>query len=463
MLSMTRREFMRALGLTGAGVTLSAAAPGTVAAMEALDQKAAPVAKRPFWVKDAAVPTVEIAWDQMQRFDERNTCRGSFPKYVGKDKADQLAKLQAANLQQWEAQGKPGYTIKDMALQAATGAGKASLSFLGPRTAATPEKRGVPKYQGSPEEASAMVTAALRHMGAATVGFVELDPKTTQKLIYGIDPDGHRIDFADVPDALEDKEKRVIPNSARWVIVYTVQMSEETMQRSPTVLASQTTGLAYTRAANIQNRLQEFLWALGYLGLGEASTNSLGIAPAFGVMAGLGELSRLNRLITPEYGPMIRVFKMVTNLPVAPTKPINAGIHEFCRHCKKCAENCPSKALSMDTDPTWQVQGPWNNPGHKAWFENSVACRSYWYEVGTNCGMCFASCPFTKKANAAIHGAIKASAALAPGLGTLFKSMDDIFYPARQPGELWNKSPEDWWKIDLAEYGINTTQGDRVG
>jgi epoxyqueuosine reductase len=463
MFNLTRREFLRALGLTSAGVTLSVAAPGSVLARETMDQKAAPGYKRPFWVKEQALPTTEVAWDQVKRFNEGNTCRGGFANYVGKDKVDQLTKMQAANLKQWELDGKPGYTTKDFALQAGVGAGKAALSFIGPRTAATPEKRGVPKYEGSPEEASAIVTAALRHMGAATVGFVELDPNTTQKLIYSVDPDGHRIDFADVPDASEDKEKRVIPNSARWAVVYTVQMSEETMQRSPTVLGSQTTTLAYTRAANIQNRLQEFLWALGYMGLGEASTNSLGIAPAFGVMAGLGELSRLNRLITPEYGPMVRVFKLVTNLPLAPTKPINAGILEFCKHCKKCAENCPSKSLSMETEPSWQVQGGWNNPGHKAWFENSASCRSYWSEVGTNCGMCFASCPFTKKNSAAIHTAIKASAALAPGLGGLFKSMDDIFYPSRQAGQLWIKSPEEWWGLNLAEYGINTTQGDRVG
>ena len=66
-------------------------------------------------------------------------------------------------------------------------------------------------------------------------------------------------------------------------------MSTETMRRCPTPLASQTTTLAYKRGETIQASLQEFIRGLGYQCLAESSTNALGIAPAFGVMTGLGE------------------------------------------------------------------------------------------------------------------------------------------------------------------------------
>ena len=197
----------------------------------------------------------------------------------------------------------------------------------------------------------------------------------------------------------------------------------------------------------VQAELQDFLRGLGDHGLGESSTNALGIAPAFGVMAGLGELSRLNRLVTPEFGPMARVFKMVTNLPVATDKPINAGIMEFCSHCKKCAEACPSGALSLDDQPSWDTKGPWNNPGHKAYFEDSVKCMTYWKDAGTNCGICFAVCPFAKDDKAWIHEWVKASIAAAPVTDGFIRSMDDAFGYGAQ------KDPKEWWELDLPEYG----------
>ena len=176
----------------------------------------------------------------------------------------------------------------------------------------------------------------------------------------------------------------------------------------------------------------------------------MGIAPAFAVMAGLGELSRLNRVVTPEFGPMVRVFKMLTNLPVATDKPINAGIMEFCRHCKKCAEACPSGALSFDDEPSWETKGPWNNPGHKAYFEDSVKCMTYWKDVGTNCGVCFAVCPFAKEDKAWIHDWVKATVSTAPVMDGFVRSMDDAFGYGAQ------KSPEEWWNLDLPEYDRDT-------
>lgn len=296
-----------------------------------------------------------------------------------------------------------------------------------------------------------MVRTAARHLGAATVGFVELDDNT-RKLIYSVDPDGHQIEFTDDPVASETETHRYIPNSCKYVIVYTVQMSEEAMKRSPTMTASQTTTGAYSRGTQINAGLQDFMRALGYQCLGESSLNALGIAPAFGVLAGLGEMSRMNRMITPEFGPMVRVFKVITDLPLATDKPIDAGIMEFCKSCKKCAEACPSGALSFENEPFWETKGGWNNAGHKAWFEDAVKCRTYWVqEAATNCGICFGVCPFSKKDKAWIHEWVKAGTSAAPFLASFFRSMDDAF------GYGVQKSGEDWWNTDQPELGIDST------
>jgi epoxyqueuosine reductase len=451
---ISRRDFFRVAGL-GAGATVATTKVAQPAEKPEPGVMADPAGRppRPWWVRTVDQPTMEIDWSKVQRFDERNgSVRGpGMANYVGQDEVDRLGKVNAQRTKERILDNEPGYTLKDYALGAAQGAG-VSQSFLGPQKAATPEERGVPRWQGTPEEAARIVRAAMRHIGAAQVGFVELD-ENTRKLIYSVDPDGKKLVFTDDPIASEDDEARYIPNSCKYAIVYLVQMSEETLKRAPTELGSQTTSLTYLRGRQIQGSTQEFLRTLGYQALGESSTNALGIAPAFGVMAGLGEMSRLNRLISPEYGPMVRVFKLLTDLPVATDKPIDAGILEFCKHCKKCAEACEPGALSFDDEPTWETRGGWNNPGHKAYFEDSVKCMTYWREgVQTNCGICFAVCPFAKKDKAWIHGWVKASVSTAPVLDGFLRSMDDAF------GYGGQKDPEEWWKLDLPELGIDTTR-----
>ena len=404
----------------------------------------------------------EINWDQMKRFSEWRTVRGSFAEYVGAEHDLRVTALQNENLDKWLKQNKPGYTLKDRALSNAASQGAAAQSFLPPKDIQGPDKLGVPKWNGTPEEASGMVTAALRHLGAGTVGFVELDSRTTEKLIYAEDPDKKEMLIADVDQPAENDKQRIIPKKARWVIVWTIPMSQETMKASPTVMGQMTTQLTYTENRNVQIRLQYFLGSLGYMGLGEYATNALGIAPALGTMAGLGEMSRLNRMVSPEWGPIARVFKMITDLPLAPTKPINAGVMEFCKVCKRCAQFCPCKALSLATEPTWDIRGPWNNPGHKAYFEDSVSCRTYWREVGTNCGICFSACPFASK-NMAFYDAFRnALISKAPVFDNALKIVADLMSPLPSYRKMGDPliNPEDWWKrLDLPIRGYNSSRG----
>jgi reductive dehalogenase len=217
--------------------------------------------------------------------------------------------------------------------------------------------------------------------------------------------------------------------------------------------------MGYEQGGLIQGRTQMFLKTLGYHAPGEYRRNALGLAPGLAIMAGLGELARYNRLITPEYGPVVRVFKILTDLDIAPTKPIDAGLTNFCRTCKKCAEMCPSKALSLATEPSWETVGPWNRPGVKGWYDDAVKCRAYWFEVASGCGICFAYCPFSSKNLASFHAVRARMAASFPALNPTFRSLDDLLYTPKmdQLGEP-QKDPEAWYNLDLPEYGIDTTR-----
>lgn len=456
--NLTRREFFKEMGMLG---TTAAAGAFVVGESEKLQSN-----KRPAWIKEVDKPTVEIDWDVIKRWDATNTAFN--PKYYG-DKLDKLKEIDKTNEQNRLEKATPGWDLKAHAIAAGWGRGFQNVSgaeqpFIGPKGRFKPEDRGVPKWTGTPEEAAQLVTAAMRYYGASSVGFVKVEPNTTEKLLYANDGDGKIIEYADVPEPIETEDKRQIPNDCRTAIVFTVQMSRELWKRAPSELGGSVSSMGYEIGGLVQGRTQMFLKTLGYHAPGEYRRNALGIAPGFAVMAGLGEMARYNRLITPEYGPIVRVFKMLTNLDIAPTKPIDAGLMNFCRTCMKCAEMCPSKALSFDKDPSWDTTGDWNNPGIKTWYDDAVKCRSYWYETGTGCGICFAYCPFASKNLASFHQYRAAAANYLPALNGTFKSLDDMLYTPNmdvlgQP----QKDPEEWYKLDMPEYGIDTTRGKNDG
>jgi len=452
----SRREFLRTLGVAGA--TLGAAGTiGLTAAGEKLGQPmSGGVYRRPWWVRQVTEPTTAVDWNRIERVNaSENTLLGrGLGRFATPEENDRLMALQRANEHRRMVDNQPGYSLRDNALNNAFDSGRDVIarSFLGPQRAPRPQDQGIARWEGTPEENAALLKVAMHQMGAATVGVVRLDDNT-RKLIYSVDHDGKRIEFEAVEQGYEDDEKRVIPMTAQWVVVYTVQMSDLAIKRAPTKIAQITTTETYQRGLMIQNNVQEFLRGLGYQGLGEATLNGLGIAPALAVLAGLGELSRLNRVITPEYGPMVRIFKFVTDLPLEPDTPIDAGIARFCRACKKCAEACPPSALSFETEPGWVPVGEWNNRGHQAWFEDSVACKRYWHEeLGTNCGICFSVCPFSKRNASFMHDLVRMQIATVSELDRLTRNMDDAF------GYGVQKNPDEWWTLDLPEYGIDTNK-----
>jgi reductive dehalogenase len=460
----SKKTYMKATGLNKAGNDLDEVISSPVAEW-----------KRPWWVRTVPEPTVEVDWDATERFDARKIQQVSFYKYVGEEENLRLRKLGTERSKQWILENRPNYTLRDRAVDLAGRRGSVRTKFINELEARpvgqasggwggqllSPELLNVPRWEGSPEENSRMIRAVARNFGASQIGFVELDERA-RKLIYTYDArDGVKLDFEDVDKAYETEDRRVIPNKAQWVIVFSVQMSEELYKRvvghAPTPLSSSTTGLAYARGRNVIDRLQTFLYLIGYQGLMGTWENGLGMAPALGIMAGLGELSRLNKIVSPEYGPMQRVFKMVTDLPLAPTQPIDAGIMRFCRTCKKCAEVCPSGTISTETDPFWEVKGPWNNPGHRAWFDDAPNCLAYWIKSTSSCATCLAICPFAKKDKSFIHHVVEATIAKTSIFNGLFTKLDGLM------GYDKPKDPESWWDLDLPIHGIDPTTGTSFG
>jgi epoxyqueuosine reductase QueG len=131
-------------------------------------------------------------------------------------------------------------------------------------------------------------------------------------------------------------------------------------------------------------------------------------------------------------------------------KPVHFGLKEFCTACGRCAESCPSRALSFDEEPNFTVRGEWNNPGHQAWYEDSVKCFEFWEESNSYCSTCIMVCPWAKQDKTALHEIVKAASVKLPILNRLLVAMDENFGYGRQ------KDPDRWWDLDLLEHGIDS-------
>jgi epoxyqueuosine reductase len=325
-------------------------------------------------------------------------------------------------------QNVPGYTQLDRALgdggwalswEAAPGQeyGQPNSGILGWEQ----EKLADTKFQfESPEAAATAIKSAGKLYGGTLVGIARNDP---------------RFNYSELFDVL--KRKNVswddFPFKPKTVVVVACEMNYECMATAPAWTEGGTVSATYSQALKAAGSLAVFFRALGYQAV--ASVNDLGVNVGYGIMAGLGEGARNGSLIVPKMGPRIRLSKVYTDFEGATyDKPKSYGVLSFCRHCKKCAMSCPSKAISMDDEPgfhpTWSDDPKdWfkNQIGIEKFHNNSEKCFRFWCENDGDCGACIAACPYNKP-DFWHHRLVDASNVMSPGaVHTIMREMDNVF------------------------------------
>ena len=92
-------------------------------------------------------------------------------------------------------------------------------------------------------------------------------------------------------------------------------------------------------------------------------------------LAGLGTIGRHTMLITPGYGPRVRLAGLLTDAKIEPSP---ASRQDFCVNCDACIRACPAAALQIPQEG-------------KAYAINPFACRTY-RGSGLTCNVCLKAC-----------------------------------------------------------------------
>jgi reductive dehalogenase len=207
----------------------------------------------------------------------------------------------------------------------------------------------------------------------------------------------------------------------KYAVVLIFEMDYELVKTSPTWLMAGTEGRAYSTMPFTTSMLAQFIRGLGYKAI--PSGNDTGLSIPMAIDAGLGELGRNGLLITREFGPRVRIAKVLTDLPLVPDEPIEFGVIEFCSKCRKCAEYCPSQAI-MHGERTTEPHNICNASGELKWPINAEKCFGFWVRNEGSCMNCIRVCPFNKPTGW-FHEGVRLLVKEAPWLDTFLLTMDD--------------------------------------
>ncbi len=293
----------------------------------------------------------------------------------------------------------------------------------------------------SPEEAAKYIKRGALFVGADDVGIAPFDERWIYSDWYNLGKATNMPNAFRKPDA-KIEEKAEFPFKVKSVIVILLAHDKVAI-KVPGLLGSASAGLEYTHMAEVGHKIALYLNNLGYKAISAGNDTSLSVPTA--LQAGLGENSRMGTLIHPTLGSAVRIQKIYTDLEIKPDKPITFGVQEFCKKCMKCADKCPSDALSRDAEPSDvpTVASISSHPGVTKWFHDNEKCLSQWEKMGAGCGICLAVCPYNKPENW-VHDVAKLAVGVPVGRDVA-RILDDSF----GYGEIKPENVDLFWDNEL--------------
>ena len=266
------------------------------------------------------------------------------------------------------------------------------------------------------EKRNSFIAGLAKHFGALDVGITALKPEHVYSHIgRGAGIWGEEIHLEHT-----------------FAIALTAEMKQEHVATAPRQPIMAESAVQYANIGLTAVMLANAIRGMGYEARAHIDGNYRVICPLVARDAGLGEIGRMGLLMTPKQGPRVRIAVVTTTMPLQAYhyEPIE-GMLDFCERCKKCADNCPGKAIP--TNERTLIDGALR------WQIDQQKCYQFWTKVGTDCGRCMAVCPLSHS-NHWMHSLIRQAITRSAVFRRVYVPIDRWLY-GRHPKP---KQPPKW-------------------
>lgn len=211
------------------------------------------------------------------------------------------------------------------------------------------------------EQRTRLIKEVAKYYGAVAVGVAQIKPEQ----LYSFH--GSRSNYG-IP----------VDKSFSHAIVLAAEVDKVLLSRAPHIEASMATVKAYRDVAFTGANLALFIRSQGFRTFLNSVARYSGPMVPMAKAAGLGQIGLHKMLVTREFGARVRLGAVLTDMPLKADGPVDFGLNAFCEKCGLCAKRCVGRAISKETD----------FDEHK--------CIKAWKKMGTDCGVCMITCPFSQ-------------------------------------------------------------------
>jgi reductive dehalogenase len=290
----------------------------------------------------------------------------------------------------------------------ATVINRAAKGKVSPKRVAVPDPAAMTRH----------IKAVALYMGADVVAIARAHPS----FLYA----GSRyVQDGTANDAYETHSPQELVRRFPYIIVATTAWDYRKLQAHRHHIGDAAYHVSQIKGHMIVKALEGYVKELGYTALRGVVTPQ-----AAGVASGVGELGRNGLVINKTFGARIHMpDPILTDLPLMPDQPVDIGVEDFCKICRKCANTCPTNSIPFGDKVVFN--------GVEKYKINWLTCyklRPYVHDHWGSCLTCAAVCPFTKpKAwwhSLAVWALSTCPIPARPGLVHLLKAVDDRFWGA---------------------------------